>query len=52
MFQWEIIESLIMIGVISAAFVWYGVWEGRREDRNTESADPIGVKSPRHKKIA
>jgi hypothetical protein len=31
-----LIESLLMIGAISAAFVWYALVTARREDRNDQ----------------
>jgi len=31
-----LIESLVMIGVISAGFVWHAVVTARREDRNAQ----------------
>jgi predicted anti-sigma-YlaC factor YlaD len=33
-----LIESLLMIGAISAGFVWYAVVAGRRENRDARSA--------------
>ena len=34
----DIIESLLMIGVISAALITYALWEARRENRETLSS--------------
>jgi hypothetical protein len=31
---WTAIESLLMIGALSAAIIWYAVAHGRREDRD------------------
>lgn len=33
MFSWEAVESFVLIGVITAAIIWYGIALGRREDR-------------------
>jgi hypothetical protein len=52
MFQPEIIESLLMIAVISAVIVWYGVVAGRNEDREAKSLNTIKFDSSRHKKTA
>jgi hypothetical protein len=34
MFSWESVESLLLIGLIAAAIVWYGIVLAHKEDRN------------------
>jgi hypothetical protein len=33
MFSWEVVESLLLIGVITAAMVWHGIVLAHKEDR-------------------
>jgi hypothetical protein len=50
-----LIESLLMIGAISAGFVWYALVTARREDRNGElsrRAIPDTVRSFGRKRMA
>jgi hypothetical protein len=34
MFSWEAVESLLFIGVITAAIVWHGIVQAHKEDRD------------------
>ena len=38
-----LVESLLMIGAISAGFVWYALVAARREDRNDQLLSRSGI---------
>ena len=39
----EIVECLVMIAVITALFVWYGIAVGRRENREAKLSRDVDV---------
>ena len=36
MFSWESVESLLLIGLIAAAMIWYGIVLAHKEDHNRD----------------
>ena len=39
----EIVECMVMIAVITALFVWYGIAFGRRENRDAKLSRDVDV---------
>ena len=34
---WSVMEGMFWMALITAALVWYAIWDGRREDQNDKS---------------